>query len=171
MTNKLQNRKIARQISRPDISICDDRRAYALRRVTLYISKRLHYACRPVATLSYLAPFHCSFRPNPPALRNGTPSLLFLVLLLVCASFFSCSSSFNLLISFYILHFDFSVLLPSSLSSFLFNLDFHPLSLLYIFSLFSPSLFPDFFLSSLTFLFIRSYSLDQKYYNIVISIS
>lgn len=113
-----------------------------------------------------------------PLLRNGTPSLLSLVLLLVCASFFSCSSSFSSLISFYILHFDlFSVLLPSPLSSFLFNLDFHSLSLLYVFSPYFPSLFlfpPSslsifgFFLSSLTFFFTRNYSLDSKYYDIVV---
>lgn len=43
------------------------------------ISKRLHYACRPVATLSYLAPFYYSFRSNPPAAtkRVDLPPLSF----------------------------------------------------------------------------------------------
>lgn len=73
------------------------------------ISKRLHYACRPVATLSYLAPFYCSFRSNPPAVTEPSFSIL------VCRSSRSPSRS-NLSKPLYILRFGLPpVLLPSPL--------------------------------------------------------
>lgn len=71
-------------ISQPDISSHVDCRTPL--GASPCISKRLHYACRPVATLSYLAPFYCSFRPNPPATTKRNPPpvrVLLLVFLLV----------------------------------------------------------------------------------------
>jgi len=78
-------KKIKPTVSRPDISTHGDVRTPL--GASPCISKRLHYARRPVATLSYLVPFYCSFRPNPPAATKRIllpyPRVLLIELLLV----------------------------------------------------------------------------------------
>lgn len=117
------------------------------------ISKRLHYACRPVATLSYLAPFYCSFRSNPPAATKLSSPIL------VCSS---RSFSFNLSKLLYILRFDLlSVLLPSPLIVSPFRLsrqsrDLHLPPLLHISSLWYSSSFPVLFKVDISFSQSRS---------------
>lgn len=92
------------------------------------ISKRLHYACRPVATLSYLAPFHCSFRPNPPATTKRSPPPPRLHLLLLFLPLIHLPSSRALLLVFLLvrlietaLYSSFRPLSPSSSSFLLFS--------------------------------------------------